>query len=535
VGRLLARPRTQVALLAAAALMASACGSASPARQSTRTTDLESMIEAQGELLADPGGTLDLLRRIGVARVRVFLPWSSLAPDPHSRVRPVGLDLASPTAYPAAGWGPYDAIVRDATARRIGVLLTLEGPPPLWASGRGAPANASEPYQAVWEPSASEYGAFVRAVATRYSGRYTPSGASTPIPRVSFWSIWNEPNYGPQLAPQAIDHSTVEVSPLLYRRLLDAAWSGLQATGHGSDTILIGELAPRGITTGDNPGNFSGMVPLRFLRALYCVDSSFSKLRGPAAAARGCPTDAAGSAQFAAANPGLFKASAIALHPYPSGGVPPDVATAEEPDYADLASLPTVERTLDRLQEPYGSSTRFPIYSTEFGYQTNPPENIPRTTDPATAAYYLNWAEYISWRDPRLRSWNQYLLRDPSGGNFASGLEFADGRPKPAFFSFRMPIYLPVTSAARGQSLEVWGCVRPVRYRTGGTPQAVRILFRPSAGSGGYKLIQRVPLTDPDGYFDTRVAFPSSGTVRSAWSYPGGQTIRSRTVSVSIR
>ena len=400
----------------------------------------------------------------------------------------------------------------------------------------GAPARASEPYQAAWEPSADAYGAFVRAVATRYGGSYAPAGSSSPLPRVSFWSIWNEPNYGPQLAPQAIDHSTVEVSPRLYRSLLDAAWTALQSTGHGADTILIGELAPRGITTGDNPGNFSGMVPLRFLRALYCVDSSSHQLRGTAATVRGCPADSAGSAQFSTQHPALFRASAIALHPYPSGGVPPNVATPEEPDYADLASLPTVERTLDRLQAAYGSSTRFPIYSTEFGYQTNPPENIPRTTSPATAAYYLNWAEYISWRDPRVRSWNQYLLRDPPAGNFASGLQFASGLPKPAFFAFRMPIYLPVTSASSGRSLEVWGCVRPVRYarqQAAGAPEVVRIQFRPSSG-GRFRPLRRVALTDPDGYFDVRQVFPSSGAVRLAWSYPSGEPIRSRTVSVTI-
>jgi hypothetical protein len=47
-----------------------------------------------------------------------------------------------------------------------------------------------------------------------------------------------------------------------------------------------------------------------------------------------------------------------------------------------------------------------------------------------------------------------------------------------------------------------------------------------------------VVLTDPYGYFDTRVTFPSSGRVRIAWSYPrsaGGGQIHSRTVQVTIR
>ena len=70
--------------------------------------------------------------------------------------------------------------------------------------------------------------------------------------------------------------------------LVAAAWSALAATGHttATDTILIGETAPRGINTGNHPGNFSGMLPLRFIRAMYCVDSDLKPLRGTAATLR---------------------------------------------------------------------------------------------------------------------------------------------------------------------------------------------------------------------------------------------------------
>ena len=57
--------------------------------------------------------------------------------------------------------------------------------------------------------------------------------------------------------------------------------------------------------------------------------------------------------------------------------------------------MPTLEATLDRLQRVYGSDTKFPIWSTEFGYLTNPP-NPQYTVTPALAAYYLNWAEYMT-------------------------------------------------------------------------------------------------------------------------------------------
>ncbi len=95
--------------------------------------------------------------------------------------------------------------------------------------------------------------------------------------------------------------------------MVDAAWTALQQTGHGGDTILFGELAPAGIHSG-SIGNFNSMPPLRFLRALYCVDAAYKPLTGEQAALRGCPTTAAASARFAAQNPALFHASGIAVH-----------------------------------------------------------------------------------------------------------------------------------------------------------------------------------------------------------------------------
>jgi hypothetical protein len=526
------RPVRRIAtagILIAAVLLLNGCGSGSHTSPAAAVrTGPESIFEAGPQLVPDPGGTLELLRRLGVTRVKVFMPWSAIAPDAQERKPPRGFRATDPAAYPASAWAPYDAIVREATRRGIGLDLTLSNPP-VWAAGADAPDPVTHPW---WKPSPTAFGAFVRAVASRYSGTYKPLGATAPLPRISFWSIWNEPNYGSDLAPQAVDQ--VEVSPALYRELLNAAWQALQATGHGHDTILIGELAPRGQTVPPHPGLFDGMVPLRFLRALYCVDSSFHQLRGTAAAERSCPTTAAASAGFRAANPALFQATGFADHPYPQGGIPPNTPSAE-PDFADLPALPKLAKTLDRLQAVYGSSVRFPIYSTEFGYQTNPPSKIPYTADPQTAAAYLNWAEYITWRNPRIASFDQYLLRDPPTNNFPSGLEFADGMPKATYAAFRMPIYLPVTALKRGGQAEIWGCVRPARYARidTGRAQRVQIQFR-SASGGGYRTVQEVTLTDPFGYFDVDQAFSSSGTVRLAWSYPRGPTIHSREAGVVV-
>jgi hypothetical protein len=517
-------------LALATALVVAGCGHSAPHKRSASARPRLLSIFETNQLLSNPAATLDQLRRLGVQYVRVLVRWRSIAPAPSAAVAP-HFDASSPASYPAANWAPYDAIDRDAAARHIGVLFDITGGAPQWATGPGFTPGGAD---GVWRPSASMFGPFARAVGARYSGSYTPPGASSPLPRVSFWSIWNEPNLGEaDLAPQAIDHSTVDVSPRIYRQLLDAGWSALHQSGHGGDTILIAELAPYGQTSGfggDVPGTFGYMVPLRFVRALYCVDKSLHPLRGAAAAARGCPSTADGSHAFASDHPALFKATGFAVHPYPSGGVPPNVVLPGEPDFVYLATLSRLTRVLDAVTREYGASRRLPLYSTEYGYRTTPP--LPGGVPLAQAPAYENWAEYLAWRNPRLRSWDHYLLADPPPGGpskFVTGLEFANGVPKPTYAAYRLPIYLPVTShGSRG--LEVWGCVRPAYYEP--SPQHAEIQLQRGAG-GPFKTVSSVSLTSSSCYFDVTVRFPSAGNVRIAWTYPGGPTIYSREVAIT--
>jgi hypothetical protein len=63
--------------------------------------------------------------------------------------------------------------------------------------------------------------------------------------------------------------------------------------------------------------------------------------------------------------------------------------------------------------------------------------------------------------------------------------------------------------------------------------QTVQIQFR-AAGTTAFHTIKRIDLTDPYGYFETGVTFPSGGSVRLAWAYPKGPTIYSRVVSITL-
>ena len=497
----------------------------------------QSIFTMGSQLIADPVGTLSQLKRLGVDRVHVYMSWSSIAPDAPSATRPQ-FDATDPGAYPAAGWAPYDAVVRGLAARHLGIDLALAGPPPIWAEAAGG--SKYDRKENDYEPNAADYGQWVRAVATRYSGHYTPAGASSPLPRVNFWSIWNEPNLGTFLAPETVSgKSAVEVAPRLYRALVNAAWSALHATGHGSDTTLIGELAPAGSNfPGARKGEFGvfgNMPPLQFLRALYCVDAGYKPLSGTAATQRGCPATASASAKFAAQNPALFNASGVADHPYPQG-LPPNQGSPGEPDYAELAEISKLERVLDQVTHLYGSSTRFPIWSTEFGYVTDPPNTAGGSVPVKTAAMYLNWAEYLTWANPRLKSYDQYLMNDPSTADgFTTGLKTFAGKPKVTMAAYRMPLYLPVSSTAKGHPLIVWGEVRPAPDAAAQThqPQFVQIQFRSGSGAT-FKTVQRVKLTNPHGYFDVHQTFPGTGQVRLRWTYPSGPAIFSRIAAVTL-
>ena len=480
--------------------------------------------------------TLLTLRSLGVDRLRLTIEWAYIAPTPVPR----GFDPTDPGSYAPSAWAPYDRIDRLAAADGLGVDFDVTGPGPLWAMQPGAPNLTTAP---LYEPSAAAFGQFVTAVGRRYDGHYRPSsgrlaGATAPLPRVSFWSIWNEPNQPGWLAPQWSPNGTAK-SPALYRRLVDAAYAALGRTGHGRDTILIGELAPEGCVAG-SPCIYSAaerpIPPIPFLQALYCVGPDYEPLRGAAATAAGCSATSSG---FVRDNPGLFDATGFAHHPY-SFLTAPNVSLPEA-SFVPLADLGRLETGLDRVFAAYGSSRRIPLYLDEYGYETSPPRTKPPLTTLSEQSLYLNEAEYMAWQDPRVRALSQFQLQDsapdyayPPGtirywSTFQTGLEFLGGAPKPSLDSYRLPIYLPDTQATPGQKLLVWGMLRLAPNRT---RQTARLQWR--AAKGAYRTIATVTTTDPSGFLTVHVAPPGSGAIRLSWTSTGGHTYFSRTVNVTV-
>jgi hypothetical protein len=510
-------------------------------------------------ILASPATELPVVRALGATTVRVFLTWYSLAPNAGAKAPPKGFDGSDPNAYPESKWRPYDELVKDAQRYGITVDFELTGGSPRWASGPNPPTSSpgytDDRRYFSWEPNPTMYGRFVHAVAERYDGHFTPAGATTALPRVRFWSFWNEPNFGQDLGPQAIDGSTVSASAPRYRALLDAAWTAMRQTGHAQDTTLIGEIAAKGYGLrpprhpGPLPGNTAQTRALDFVRYVYCLDAAYRPLRGIAATQIGCPATEAGSRQFRAQNPALFDATGFAVHAYDSKEAPDaNPATIDAGD-ATFPVLGRVAAALDRITGAYGSAKHFPIYNDEFGYITSPPSGSGYPS-PALAAVELNQAEYLSYKNPRVAAYSQYLIKDPPpdpNPGFSTGLYTSDGTPKATLNAFRMPVWLPNTTVPPGARTEIWGGARPAAF----TDQASRIveIQMQDAGRGPWRTIRTVGAAPGTGYIDLHTTLPYSGNLRLAYTYPAaasltpapllppgvpGTTIVSRTVKVTV-
>jgi hypothetical protein len=457
-------PSRLIALLALIVLLALL---ALPAGASARSSQF-TLFEAPGELLSDNNAlrtqTFDEIQGFGVHWIRIVLYWNSVAPDPDSATAPA-FDDRDPNAYP--GFARYDRAISEARARGMRVLLTVSGPVPKWAT--------QDHTDHVTRPSAARFERFMTAVGRRYRDQ------------IGYWAIWNEPNHPDFLKPQ-YGPGKKPLSPGIYRKLVQAADRGLQASGNGADRMWIGETAPRG--TGKD------VAPLTFLRGALCLNASYHK------------------------SPSCHKlpGDGWATHAYtPAAGpffVPPSR------NDVTIGVLDRLNSALSKAGNAGAIRKDMPIYLTEFGIQSFP-DKISGVSQ-AQQAEYRSISEHIAYRNGRVRGFSQYLMRDdqPRPGSvlerysgFESGLRLADGTPKLAYESFRLP--LVATRGARSTML--WGLVRPATAQT-----TVTIEYRNSDGAPWHHLKSKA--TNAAGYWTTTTGGRSGRQYRVRWTASGGTT-----------
>jgi hypothetical protein len=359
---------------------------------------------------------------------RLALIWQEVAPGGASK--PAGFDARNP-GDPAYNWTGSDAFVKVAASRGISPLLTVYGAP-AWAEGDDDADRAQRTGDpGTYQPNARAFGDFMTALATRYSGSFTPPGESQPLPRVKLFQLWNEPNFGQYLT--AAKKSQI---PVYYAKLLNAGYDAVKGVSK-SNLVISAGLGPFG-----NNGHATDVDPQVFMRSLMCLmGTGGERLR----AVRTCRVPKP-------------KFDVWAQHPYTFGGKPS--TAAQSPDGAALGNMDDVTRTLKfavrkRAVLPRGSKR---LWVTEFAWFSNPPglasgsgkqlgEPFPRQ------AAYLSETAYRLWRTG-FSALVWYSLEDLP--NFPSGLysgHGSDAQAKPALTAFKFPFY---ADATRSRVL-VWG------------------------------------------------------------------------------
>jgi len=234
------------------ALAAAPAAAHASAQQETLLMDDNRLLH-RGPRVAD--ATLVELRALGVDRVRVSVHWRNLA-----SARRAPADPASPAGYDPGVFDAYDHLVRGARSVGLDVLFNVTGGAPRWATGR----EGGRFVDPTFAPDPAAFHHFARMVGRRYDGTYPDENqGGGPLPRVSAWSVWNEPNHGAFLQPQWVRDGARRwrpASPARYRRLARAGLSGLAATGHTTATdVLLGETSPLG--NGDRRGRRQTIAP----------------------------------------------------------------------------------------------------------------------------------------------------------------------------------------------------------------------------------------------------------------------------------
>jgi hypothetical protein len=274
--------------------------------------------------------------------------------------------------------------------------------------------------------------------------------AARRYPQVRHWVIWNEPNKNWSLKP---------TTAATYVRLLNAAYGTIKRI-NPRDLIGGGVTAPRG-GTGD-------VAPIDWIRGMRAAGARFD---------------------------------AYAHHPYPIE--PNETPFAGGCRTCPSLTLASLDRLLAEVSRAFGAK---PVWLTEYGYQTNPPDRLLGVSE-SLQARYLGEAALRTYLAPRVQMLIHFLIRDERHvSRWQSGLFTFDNKAKRGVAAFRLPL---AQVSRRGPTVRLWGQVRPGHGR-----QSYRLRFE--AGNGWRWLAGR-HLTDHRGYLKVKLRLPR-GARAQLWS-----------------
>jgi hypothetical protein len=228
------------------------------------------------------------------------------------------------------------------------------------------------------------------------------AAAARRYPWVRDWVIWNEPNKRLWLRPTR--------ARIYVQHLLNPGYEGIKA--------VLPRARVGGGATGPK-GGAGGVAPTAWVRAMWAAGARFD---------------------------------AYAHHPYPSS--PAETPSSGGCKNCPFITMATIRKLLILVRRHFGTK---PVWLTEYGYQTNPPDTFLGVTLKRQATN-LSLAAMRAWRLPRVTMLIQYLYKDePQLSRFQTGLVFADDRWKPSLQAFRLPF---AQMGRSGERATVWGQVR---------------------------------------------------------------------------
>lgn len=371
---------------------------------------------------------------LGARYARIQLPWE----DVEIHGRGDFEDRRHPEHIRSA-WEKYDAIVAQAAAHEIELIVRIDRPP-AWAREK---SSATEIFQAgLIENGDStgppddydDYARFVGAVASRY-------------PQVHYIQLWNEPNLAYEWNWQLPD-------PIAFTDLLTRASRAARAANPGV-TILFPSLSP---TDGKEP-RIAPMSELDFLAACYRAGAADAfDIMSAQAYGLGQPPDEHRYVRLRW-NP---------LRPWAELDRPIDTRI-------DVSRIVMLREVMERAGD-----TATPVWVSEFGYNsapdTIPPERRtvwgPPVSEQQKGEYLVAQIARARQEWPWLGVMNLWMLRwggppaDPANPTPFFAIMQPDFTPLPAYDALRTALAAP---AFAGAGAHAWQHPAVVTTATGTT------------------------------------------------------------------